>query len=83
MLPFYILHYRKQAAKYSIHRHTYPTFTAAKVRRRNETAKLFGENFTHGNKIPPSHIGKSAKALNAVNEEKNMQFFTYIVSYTF
>ena len=65
--------------------------TGAKVRRRNEIAKLFGENFTHSNKnsandckaIPPSHIGKSAKACNAVNEEKNMPFFTYIISYTF
>lgn len=65
--------------------------TGAKVRRRNETAKLFGENFTHGNKnsanyckaIPPSHIGKSAKACNAVNEEKKYAIFTYIISYTF
>ena len=92
MIPqFYILHYRKHAAKRSLHRHTSSTFTGAKVRRRNEITKLFGENFTHSNKnsandckaIPPSHIGKSAKACNAVNEEKNMPFFTYIISYTF
>ena len=58
MPPFYILHYRKQAAKRSLHRH-FPTLTGAKVRRRNETTKLFRWKFHHGNKIPLSSTNEA------------------------